>query len=101
VASGATSAAVPHPDGSHRRLYCVENPESWFEDSGTGQLECGGGGVPLDPDFAAVVHVDDSHVFLTAYDPLELHVNERTAACRRCRVCPIARLEKTMRVRGH
>jgi hypothetical protein len=31
VVGGAKSAAVPHPDGSHRRLYCVESPESWFE----------------------------------------------------------------------
>ena len=38
---GAKSAAVPHPDGSHRRLYCLESPESWFEDFGTGRLECG------------------------------------------------------------
>ena len=33
---GAKSAAVPHPDGSHRLLYCVESPESWFEDFGKG-----------------------------------------------------------------
>jgi hypothetical protein len=32
VAGGAKSAAVPHPDGTHRRLYCLESPESWFED---------------------------------------------------------------------
>ena len=41
VVGGAKSAAVPHPDGSHRRLYCMESPESWFEDFGKGQLECG------------------------------------------------------------
>jgi hypothetical protein len=35
VVGGAKSAAVPHPDGSHRRLYCLESPESWFEDFGT------------------------------------------------------------------
>ena len=38
VVGGAKSAAVPHPDGSHRRLYCVESPESWFEDFGRGTL---------------------------------------------------------------
>ena len=37
VVGGAKSAAVPHPDGSHRRLYCVESPESWFEDFGRGR----------------------------------------------------------------
>src|SRR5207247_9139345 len=29
---GLKAAVVPHPDGSMRRLYCVESPESWFED---------------------------------------------------------------------
>jgi hypothetical protein len=62
---GAKSAAVPHPDGSHRRLYCLESPESWFEDFGTGQLECGRTAVAIDPDFAALVDLTDYHVFLT------------------------------------
>ena len=65
---GAKSAAVPHPDGSHRRLYCVESPESWFEDFGRGTLACGEATVALDPDFAAVVDASDYHVFLTGYD---------------------------------
>jgi hypothetical protein len=65
---GAKSAAVPHPDGSHRRLYCVESPESWFEDFGKGQLECGEAQISFDPDFAAVVNLEDYHVFLTQYD---------------------------------
>src|SRR5262249_44121178 len=26
------SGAVPHPDGTHRRLYAQESPEPWFED---------------------------------------------------------------------
>jgi hypothetical protein len=64
---GAKSAAVPHPDGSHRRLYCVESPESWFEDFGKGHLECGHAEVTIDPDFAAVAALDDYHVFLTDY----------------------------------
>ncbi len=37
---GSKSPAVPHPDGSHRRLYCVESPESWFE--GFGSEQCAG-----------------------------------------------------------
>jgi hypothetical protein len=68
VVGGAKSAVVPHPDGSHRRLYCVESPESWFEDFGRGTLACGEAMVRLDPDFAAVVDTADYHVFLTAYD---------------------------------
>jgi hypothetical protein len=67
VVGGAKSAAVPHPDGSHRRMYCMESPESWFEDFGKGQLECGRASVQLDPDFAAVVDLEDYQVFLTEY----------------------------------
>ena len=67
VVGGAKSAAVPHPDGTHRRLYCVESPESWFEDFGKASLECGRAHVRIDPDFAAVARMDDYHVFLTTY----------------------------------
>ena len=35
---GLKSAAVPFPDGTWRRLYCMESPENWFEDFGTAQL---------------------------------------------------------------
>jgi hypothetical protein len=38
VVGGPKSAAVPHPDGSYRRMYCMEGTESWFEDVGRGQL---------------------------------------------------------------
>ena len=62
---GAKSAAVPHPDGTHRRLYCMESPESLFEDFGEGKLANGRGEVKLDPDFAILVHNDKYFVFLT------------------------------------
>jgi hypothetical protein len=64
---GAKSAAVPHPDGSYRRLYAVESPESWFEDFGREQLVNGRARVRLDPDFDAVVRGDDYYVFLTEH----------------------------------
>jgi hypothetical protein len=64
---GAKSAAVPHSDGSHRLVYCVESPESWFEDFGKGQLDCGQADVKIDPNFAAIADMDDYHVFLTQY----------------------------------
>jgi hypothetical protein len=63
--TGAKSATVSHPDGSLRRLYCVESPESWFEDFGKGKLVNGTACVTLDPDFMSVVNNDDYHVFLT------------------------------------
>jgi hypothetical protein len=76
---GAKSAAVPHPDGAHRLLYCVESPESWFEDFGQGQLECGRADVTIDPDFAALVDLNDYHVFLTELgDHHALSVRSRT-----------------------
>jgi hypothetical protein len=80
VFGGPKSAAVPHPDGTHRRLYCLESPESWFEDFGEGRLGCGEASITLDPDFAAVADLSKYHVFLTGYDDFELRVSERTPA---------------------
>jgi hypothetical protein len=79
VVGGPKSAAVPHPDGSHRRMYCLESPESWFEDFGKGTLECGRAEIAIDPDFAALVNLDDYQVFLTEYDRRsDLYVTDRT-----------------------
>jgi hypothetical protein len=64
---GAKSAALAHPDGSHRLVYCVEAPESWLEDFGTGTLVNGNASIKLDPDFAAVADLSSYHVFLTTY----------------------------------
>lgn len=76
---GAKSAAVPHPDGSRRLVYCVESPESWFEDFGSGTLACGRAEVTIDPDFAALTEMDGYQVFLTGYDHDHvLHVTNRT-----------------------
>jgi len=80
VVGGPKSAAVPHPDGSHRRLYCMESPESWFEDFGSAQLDCGRAHIVIDPDFAAVVDLSNYHVFLTTYDSdHQLSVRNRMA----------------------
>jgi hypothetical protein len=80
VFAGLKSAAVPHPDGSHRLLYCLESPESWFEDFGEDQLVDGKAEVRLDPDFGALVEVDGYHVFVTPYGESKgLFVAERYA----------------------
>ena len=68
TATGTKSAAVPHPDGSHRLLYCVESPEAWFEDFGEGIITGGKGEVKLDPDFVAVVDTAKLHVFTESHD---------------------------------
>jgi len=49
IATGTKSAAVPHPDGTHRLLYCMESPEAWFEDFGTGTISGGKAEVKLAP----------------------------------------------------
>jgi hypothetical protein len=86
VFGGSKSAAVPHPDGSHRLLYCMESPESWFEDFGEGKLTHGKVEVRLDPDFAALVEVDGYQVFITPYGESNgLFVAERNAVS--FRVC--------------
>ena len=35
--------------------------------------------ITLDPDFAALVHVDDYHVFVTAHGPQHLHIAQQSA----------------------
>jgi len=80
VYGGAKSAVVPFPDGTQRRLYCMESPECWFEDFGTAQLVNGQAQVQLDRGFASVVSADDYHVFLTEYDDNSgLYVTGRTS----------------------
>jgi hypothetical protein len=79
LSPGIKSAVVPFPDGSHRQLYCMESPESWFEDFGSGHLTNGRAEIQLDPDFAATVSTDDYHVFTAEYDDNNaLFVTNRT-----------------------
>jgi hypothetical protein len=80
VIGGSKSAAVPHPDGSYRRMYSLESPESWFEDFGTAELRDGKAQVAIDPDFVALVHSDPWHIFLTPEgDSKGLYVNSKHA----------------------
>jgi hypothetical protein len=77
---GKKSVAVPFPDGSHRRLYCVESPESWFEDFGFGELIDGQAEVQLDAGFSSVVISEAYHVFITEYEGNNaLYVTKRTS----------------------
>jgi hypothetical protein len=81
VYGGPKSAAVPHPDGTHRLLCAVESPESWFEDFGRAELRDGRAEVTVDPDFAALVETDDYHVFLTAEGESNgLYISARTTS---------------------
>ena len=78
--AGTKSALIAHPDGSHRAMYTVEAPDSWFEDVGRAQLRDGVARVEIDPDFAAVSGLgDDYHVFLTPEGPSNgLYVTDRS-----------------------
>jgi hypothetical protein len=67
VVWGTKSAAAKHTDGTHRLLYCVESPESQFEDFGEARLAKGRAKIRLDRDFAAVADTRHYHVFLTPY----------------------------------
>jgi hypothetical protein len=78
---GEYSEALPHPDGSQRLLYAPLSPESWYEDFGRGELVEGRGRVEFDPDFAAILGIDDGHyhVFLTPEgDSNGLYVSSRS-----------------------
>jgi hypothetical protein len=80
IAVGKKSAAVKFPDGSHRLLFTVESPESWFEDFGEAKLAKGKARVKIRRDFAAVVDTDMYHVFVTPYGrPNGLCVSERNS----------------------
>jgi hypothetical protein len=49
TATGIKSAAVPDSSGGLVRLYCLESPESYFEDFGSGSVSGGTGTVTLNP----------------------------------------------------
>ncbi|MFF1323877.1 hypothetical protein ACFVZZ_31285 [Streptomyces chartreusis] len=76
---GAKSAVVASPDGTLRRLYALESPESYFEDFGFGRLVGGRAEIVLDDTFAAITSNDPYHVFITEYeDNNSLYVAMRT-----------------------
>lgn len=80
VVSGTKSAAVKDAAGQHRAVYCVESPESWFEDFGEAKLVNGRADVTIDKTFTEIVHTDNYYVYLTAHgDTMGLHVTKRSA----------------------
>jgi hypothetical protein len=59
----------------------LKSPESWFEDFGHGTLAKGRSQVKIDPSFAALVHTDAYHVFLTPEGECNaLYVSGKTSA---------------------
>jgi hypothetical protein len=77
---GTKSAAVPYGDGTLRRLYSVESPESWFEDFGEGALKRGKARIMIAADFKRCIGRGTLHVFLTPLgDCKGLYVRRRSA----------------------
>jgi len=65
-ASGTKQAVVTAKDGATRGLFCLEAPQSFFEDVGEARLANGSAQVTIDPAFASVVDLSQtSHIFLT------------------------------------
>jgi hypothetical protein len=60
VSGGSKTAIVPTSQG-HRKLYCQESPEVWFEDFGEGQLQGGLARIDLDPLFLETVTIDEKN----------------------------------------
>jgi hypothetical protein len=80
VFSSAKSVAVKDSRGEFRQLFCMESPESWFEDFGEAALIKGKAQVKLDPLFASLVKTKGYHVFLSPYgDCNGLYVSARGA----------------------
>jgi hypothetical protein len=80
-ATGMKSAVVPGSDGVHRRLYCMESPEPFFEDIGTDRLTNGVKRVQLDPEFRQLVRSDNYLVFITPLGNCQgLYVSQQSAA---------------------
>ena len=96
VIGGTKAAVVPHRDGTHRQLYCVESPESWFEDFGEAELGKNGRvTVKLDTEFASLIDSSSYQVFLTPYAPVPLYVAKRTRTSFEIRALPGATMPES------
>jgi hypothetical protein len=60
VATGLKSASVPTTRGN-QLVFCIENPEIWFEDLGAGKLTNGSAHIKLDTMFLESVFIDENH----------------------------------------
>lgn len=58
--TGTKSASVPTSKGN-QLVYCIENPEIWFEDLGSGKLTNGIAHVTLEKMFLETVFIDEAH----------------------------------------
>lgn len=66
-ATGTKSAVITGQGGSLVKVYCLESPESYFEDFGEAIVRDGKAEVQLRSDFLAIVNPQGYQVFLTDY----------------------------------
>ena len=83
AAAGGTKTAIVPTSQGHRKLYCQESSEVWFEDFGEGQLLGGLAQVNLDPLFLETVTINDQNplkVFIQLNDDCNGVYVQRQAA---------------------
>lgn len=97
---GGKFAAVAHADGSYRGVYCTESPEPWFEDFGTGTISGSMADVTLDPEFAALIHTDTYHVFITPRGDFHAHIAQQTPTGFRVAMTTVDGAQKTASAAG-
>jgi hypothetical protein len=71
LAGTGTKSAIVRTSRGPRALYCMESPQNWFEDAGTGQLEGGRATIRLDPLFLETVTISDEYPMLVFVQPLD------------------------------
>ncbi len=69
IVNGTKSASVGTTKGN-QLLYCIESPEVWFEDFGTGKLVNGEIEIKLDELFLETVVIDDEHPMIVTLTPM-------------------------------
>jgi hypothetical protein len=69
IVNGTKSASVGTSKGN-QLLYCIESPEVWFEDFGTGKLVNGEVEIKLDELFLETVVIDENHPMIVTITPM-------------------------------
>lgn len=69
IVNGTKSASVGTSKGN-QLLYCIESPEVWFEDFGTGKLVNGEVEIKLDELFLETVVIDEAHPMIVTITPM-------------------------------
>ncbi len=59
--NGGVATIIDDPNGEKVTMFCVEGPENWFQDYGTGSLVNGEAVVEFDPIFANSIMADETH----------------------------------------